>query len=99
MQGRKLSPNILLHGRLDLKAYRRKMDRPSITKEVPLPPRLPPPHGPVSHPLILIACSTLSRCVCCGCPSARPRPCLLYTSDAADDLTRVDLGGRGILEK
>src|SRR5665811_547074 len=22
--------------------------------------------------------------------------CLLYTSDAADDLTRVDLGGRGI---
>src|SRR5665811_2480874 len=23
----------------------------------------------------------------------RSRPCLLYTSDAADDLTRVDLGG------
>src|SRR5665811_1700051 len=23
-----------------------------------------------------------------------PSPCLLYTSDAADDLTRVDLGGR-----
>src|SRR5665811_2463193 len=22
-----------------------------------------------------------------------PQPCLLYTSDAADDLTRVDLGG------
>src|SRR5665811_1966615 len=25
---------------------------------------------------------------------AEHRPCLLYTSDAADDLTRVDLGGR-----
>src|SRR5665811_910709 len=25
---------------------------------------------------------------------AQSRPCLLYTSDAADDLTRVDLGGR-----
>src|SRR5665811_1248115 len=25
---------------------------------------------------------------------ARVTPCLLYTSDAADDLTRVDLGGR-----
>src|SRR5665811_720907 len=25
--------------------------------------------------------------------------CLLYTSDAADDLTRVDLGGRRIIEK
>src|SRR5665811_740099 len=24
-------------------------------------------------------------------------PCLLYTSDAADDLTRVDLGGRRII--
>src|SRR5665811_2605694 len=27
------------------------------------------------------------------------RTCLLYTSDAADDLTRVDLGGRRILKK
>src|SRR5665811_2627477 len=25
--------------------------------------------------------------------------CLLYTSDAADDLTRVDLGGRSIITK
>ena len=25
-------------------------------------------------------------------------PCLLYTSDAADDLTRVDLGGRRIIK-
>src|SRR5665811_2627293 len=28
-----------------------------------------------------------------------PRICLLYTSDAADDLTRVDLGGRRIIKK
>src|SRR5450756_1389697 len=27
-------------------------------------------------------------------PAARPRICLLYTSDAADDLLCVDLGGR-----
>src|SRR5665811_2223575 len=40
-----------------------------------------------------------------GCP-ADPLPprhpaaaCLLYTSDAADDLTRVDLGGRRIIKK
>ncbi|GAB5779831.1 hypothetical protein JMUB7523_26440 [Staphylococcus aureus] len=28
-----------------------------------------------------------------------PTTCLLYTSDAADDLTRVDLGGRRIIKK
>src|SRR5665811_2576343 len=28
-----------------------------------------------------------------------PDTCLLYTSDAADDLTRVDLGGRRIIKK
>src|SRR5665811_2599914 len=27
------------------------------------------------------------------------KTCLLYTSDAADDLTRVDLGGRRIIKK
>ena len=26
-------------------------------------------------------------------------PCLLYTSDAADDSLRVDLGGRRIIKK
>src|SRR5450756_2379503 len=30
---------------------------------------------------------------------AAPRPCLLYTSDAADDLLCVDLGGRRIIKK
>src|SRR5665811_2551418 len=30
------------------------------------------------------------------CPD-QIRSCLLYTSDAADDLTRVDLGGRRII--
>src|SRR5665811_2316110 len=38
-----------------------------------------------------------------GCGVRQPRdphrPCLLYTSDAADDLTRVDLGGRRIIKK
>ena len=32
------------------------------------------------------------RCPECGC-------CLLYTSDAADDLLCVDLGGRRIIKK
>src|SRR5665811_522527 len=31
--------------------------------------------------------------------TARAQTCLLYTSDAADDLTRVDLGGRRIIKK
>src|SRR5665811_2599491 len=31
--------------------------------------------------------------------TGRSFPCLLYTSDAADDLTRVDLGGRRIIIK
>src|SRR5665811_323998 len=31
--------------------------------------------------------------------STRYTNCLLYTSDAADDLTRVDLGGRRIIKK
>src|SRR5665811_1987857 len=32
-------------------------------------------------------------------PWGRGRSCLLYTSDAADDLTRVGLGGRRIVKK
>ena len=39
----------------------------------------------------------------CGhyAPSTRPQSsgCLLYTSDAADDLLCVDLGGRRIIKK
>ena len=34
--------------------------------------------------------SGIDACILC---------CLLYTSDAADDLTRVDLGGRRIIKK
>src|SRR5665811_1100390 len=33
-----------------------------------------------------------------GFPNVYDRSCLLYTSDAADDLTRVDLGGRRIIQ-
>src|SRR5450756_359135 len=32
-------------------------------------------------------------------PQPLPYPCLLYTSDAADDLLCVDLGGRRIIKK
>src|SRR5680860_1536226 len=31
-------------------------------------------------------------------PPAGPSPCLLYTSDAADDLLCVDLGGRRLFQ-
>ena len=31
--------------------------------------------------------------------AARPGPCLLYTSDAADERSSVDLGGRRIIKK
>src|SRR5659263_785166 len=34
-----------------------------------------------------------------GVLARRPRICLLYTSDAADDLLCVDLGGRRIIKK
>ena len=33
------------------------------------------------------------------CKGALPSACLLYTSDAADDSLRVDLGGRRIIKK
>src|SRR5665811_1763923 len=36
----------------------------------------------------------------CGVVRSNPGcGCLLYTSDAADDLTRVDLGGRRLIKK
>ena len=34
-----------------------------------------------------------------GMEAARFKGCLLYTSDAADDSLRVDLGGRRIIKK
>ena len=34
-----------------------------------------------------------------GAPWDRPRVCLLYTSDAADERSSVDLGGRRIIKK
>src|SRR5665648_626423 len=40
-----------------------------------------------------------SFCLTAGtlCPSYQERPCLLYTSDAADEEDSVDLGGRRII--
>src|SRR5678816_487104 len=42
-----------------------------------------------------IACATWS----CGSCSHHPWCCLLYTSDAADERSSVDLGGRRIIKK
>src|SRR5665811_15579 len=44
------------------------------------------------------ACASSTRVLCLKL-AVRPEGCLLYTSDAADDLTRVDLGGRRIIKK
>ena len=39
-------------------------------------------------------------CRAINSPTSRPiRPCLLYTSDAADERSSVDLGGRRIIQK
>ena len=51
-----------------------------------------PPAGPTA--------GSSSRCPPrCTCRSARDRSCLLYTSDAADERSSVDLGGRRIIKK
>src|SRR5680860_1660717 len=47
----------------------------------------------------LIARVTTRRCDCSCVSSRSSSSCLLYTSDAADDLLCVDLGGRRIIKK
>ena len=48
--------------------------------------------------------SVIGMAIRCGCKSAKRKPqkgnsCLLYTSDAADERSSVDLGGRRIIKK
>eukprot|EP00826_Nyctotherus_ovalis_P019822 TRINITY_DN1615_c0_g4_i2.p1 TRINITY_DN1615_c0_g4~~TRINITY_DN1615_c0_g4_i2.p1 ORF type:complete len:110 (+),score=17.88 TRINITY_DN1615_c0_g4_i2:44-331(+) len=66
-----------------------------LTAPLPLPLTLP-----LATPLgwLLGSASTLLGC---ALPLFPPLPCtcLLYTSDAADDSLRVDLGGRRIIKK
>jgi len=50
-----------------------------------------PPASPDEISMLDFTASPRSP-ACCSC-------CLLYTSDAPDDLTRVDLGGRRIIKK
>src|SRR5450756_3128458 len=57
---------------------------------------------PLAHAASSFTSSTGSSC--CQLASVGPWPrlnnaCLLYTSDAADDLLCVDLGGRRIIKK
>src|SRR5450756_1289102 len=73
----------------------------------------PPPEPQYPLPSHIIAGNHLSQpanqVLTSACPRTqdtklvRPRPeggdCLLYTSDAADDLLCVDLGGRRIIKK
>src|SRR5665811_1757099 len=53
--------------------------------------------GGLARALLLPAPSTETGCAVTG-SAAMGSACLLYTSDAADDLTRVDLGGRRIIK-
>eukprot|EP00657_Telonema_sp_P-1_P004404 TRINITY_DN2017_c0_g1_i1.p3 TRINITY_DN2017_c0_g1~~TRINITY_DN2017_c0_g1_i1.p3 ORF type:complete len:109 (-),score=41.38 TRINITY_DN2017_c0_g1_i1:50-376(-) len=56
---------------------------------------------------VLRLCAKLARCSCVAAldeisrslSRAQSQGCLLYTSDAADDLLCVDLGGRRIIKK
>ena len=43
--------------------------------------------------------ATLAESARCAARGARRTPCLLYTSDAADERSSVDLGGRRIIKK
>eukprot|EP00658_Telonema_sp_P-2_P026250 TRINITY_DN2058_c0_g1_i5.p1 TRINITY_DN2058_c0_g1~~TRINITY_DN2058_c0_g1_i5.p1 ORF type:complete len:109 (+),score=23.76 TRINITY_DN2058_c0_g1_i5:371-697(+) len=52
------------------------------------------PHPHPTIPIALHSPSTLA-----AHPTARSPPCLLYTSDAADEEDSVDLGGRRIIKK
>eukprot|EP00826_Nyctotherus_ovalis_P019821 TRINITY_DN1615_c0_g4_i1.p1 TRINITY_DN1615_c0_g4~~TRINITY_DN1615_c0_g4_i1.p1 ORF type:complete len:118 (+),score=13.94 TRINITY_DN1615_c0_g4_i1:44-355(+) len=74
-----------------------------LTAPLPLPLTLP-----LATPLFHIHQSCLgwllgsaSTLLGCALPLFPPLPCtcLLYTSDAADDSLRVDLGGRRIIKK
>ena len=57
----------------------------------------------IEKKLILAPQATKGTCAAAGLETAqylrRVTSCLLYTSDAADDLLCVDLGGRRIINK
>ena len=56
----------------------------------------PPPRGRERSEAVR-CCRTVPRAAPPGV--IRPFPCLLYTSDAADERSSVDLGGRRIIKK
>src|SRR5450756_3017622 len=60
---------------------------------VPLPRTRNSSHRSISCPRQKVAVTSPSS------PATSPSSCLLYTSDAADDLLCVDLGGRRIIKK
>src|SRR5678816_994559 len=45
------------------------------------------------------ACQTRSKALDMSSATTQDSPCLLYTSDAADERSSVDLGGRRIIKK
>src|SRR5665811_1343599 len=79
------------------RAAHEALDRGPVLVQVPRSGYLPA--------IACARCRALARCATChgalslSSSHAPPQCCLLYTSDAADDLTRVDLGGRRIIKK
>src|SRR5678809_1790893 len=51
---------------------------------------------PDGHSVLVLA---EGRLLNLGCATGHPSFCLLYTSDAADERSSVDLGGRRIIKK
>src|SRR5680860_1220614 len=72
--------------------------RPSTAKGVP--PVVPPvkPAGPPAASPAAPAAAPVAPSVPTPLPTEQSSACLLYTSDAADDLLCVDLGGRRIIK-
>ena len=59
-------------------------------------PPLPPATVDISTGEEIVEFPASSKCPTKIC---EPKPCLLYTSDAADERSSVDLGGRRIIKK
>ena len=62
----------------------------------PMLPSLCPPGLETVHPYAPLACTVLNVA---WKPVVKYCSCLLYTSDAADERSSVDLGGRRIIKK
>ena len=77
--------------------YKRQV-KEDMAKGVPFPRRLGRPAEFARMAVHILENPMLNGC-CIRLDGALRMPCLLYTSDAADDLRCVDIGGRRIIRK